>query len=134
MTADTPANGDTATANYRTRRIALNREWHDRPDLSMPAPLRCSHLVTLRGESTLEEVRAEFGRLCTEHGQSTPAAGSRYHTVHIGPCLLQWEGHTEADSYTILLSGNGQPPFGETALDFVDKTWRERLQQQQLVE
>ena len=48
-----------------------------------------------------------------EDGQGQPAADSRHHSVQIGSCLIKWEGHTEATSHTIMVPGNGQPPFAE---------------------
>ena len=111
----------------RPLRIALNNEWHARPLLGLPAPMRCSHLVCLRGDRRVSDSRAEFGELCRAHGQSAPGEGSRHHSVKIGASLMKWEGHTEADSYTLLVSGNGEPPFSTPALDFLDAEHRARL-------
>lgn len=133
MTASRPSNDTVDTCDSRTERIALHNEWHDRPGLSMPAPLRCSHVVTLRGEATVDEARAQFGQLCREHGQAEPLPRSRYHSVQIGACLLKWEGHTEADSYTVMVAGAGQPGFTESALDFLDAGWREALLQDMFI-
>jgi uncharacterized membrane-anchored protein len=111
----------------RQQRIALSNEWHARPGLSMPPPLRCTHVVALRSETTLEDSRDTFAAFCIDHGQAPPAPGSRHHTVQVGSCLMKWEGHTEATSHTLLVPGNGQPPFAESAIDFLDSGKREQL-------
>lgn len=109
-------------------RVALSNEWHARPLLAMPAPLRCSHLVCLRGEHSLGERRDSFAAFCRAQGQSEPNTQSRHHSIQVGSCLMKWEGHTEADSYTLLVPGNGEPPFAVPALDFLENGMRESLQ------
>jgi uncharacterized membrane-anchored protein len=108
-------------------RIELTNEWHARLGLALPPPMRCSHVVSLRSETTLGESRAKFAEFCRKQGQSLPAEGSRQHVVDIGACRLKWEGHTEATSHTILVPGNGHPPFSETALDFLEQEKRAEL-------
>lgn len=108
-------------------RIALSNEWHARPRLSLPSPLRCTHLVCLRNDSSLEERRSDIAALCAAQEQSAPGDQSRHHSLRAGNCLLKWEGHTEADSYTVLASGNGEPPFTTSALDFLDADIKEKL-------
>ncbi len=108
-------------------RIMLSSEWHARPGLRQPAPMRCSHVVSLRAETTVEESREEFAAFCGKHAVSPPADGSRQHSVTIGSCQVKWEGHTEAVSHTVMVPGNGQPPFSETALDFLDREKRDAL-------
>ncbi len=115
-----PTEQRVSIAPHRQQRIALSNEWHARPSLSLPSPFRCTHLVALRSESSLEESRRSFAAFCADHGQGQPAADSRHHSVQIGSCLIKWEGHTEATSHTIMVPGNGQPPFAESALDFLD--------------
>lgn len=121
---------DTALSDADTTalRVALSNEWHARPLLAMPAPMRCSHLVRLRGDSSLGARREEFAAFCRIQGQAAPGEGSRHHTVRVGNCLMKWEGHTEADAYTLLISGNGEPPFSVPALDFLDAQMAETLQ------
>lgn len=121
MTAQLPG------SPQRQQRIALSNEWHARPNLSLPPPFRCAHVVALRSETTIEESRQAFGAFCSEHGQGQPAADSRHHSVQIGSCLIKWEGHTEANSHTLLVPGNGQPPFSESAIDFLDGGKRREL-------
>jgi uncharacterized membrane-anchored protein len=111
----------------RLQRIRLSNEWHARPGMRMRAPFRCSHVVALRSETTLADSRAAFADFCAAHGQGQPAADSRHHSVQIGSCLIKWEGHTEATSHTILVPGNGQPPFSESAMDFLDSDKRTAL-------
>ncbi|CAN0606611.1 unnamed protein product, partial [Ectocarpus sp. 12 AP-2014] len=91
-------------------RVALSNEWHARPLLALPSPFRCTQLVRLRHGTDLERRREQFSGFCLEHEQAAPGEHSRHHSVKIGNCLIKWEGHTEADSYTILVSGNGEPP------------------------
>ena len=107
----------------RLQRIELSQEWHARPTLSMQAPLRCSHIVNLEREGNVDQSRASFARFCQQQSQSPPAEGSRHHSVEIGSCRIKWEGHTEATSHTIMVRGNGSPPFSETAVDFL---WAEK--------
>mgnify|MGYP001813717604 FL=1 len=83
--------------------------------------------MALHEGSSAGDAHRKLGELCASHGQSTPAAGSRYHILEAGSCLIKWESHTEATSHTILVAGNGQPAFGETAIDFLDTGWREIL-------
>jgi uncharacterized membrane-anchored protein len=116
-----------AGAELRSLRNALSNEWHARPQLGLPAPLRGSHVVCLRGKASVRDSRAAFGDFCRDAGQAGPGKGSRHHSVQIGACLTKWEGHTEADSFTMLVSGNGEPPFSTTALDFLDTALREQL-------
>jgi len=108
-------------------RIELNNEWHARPSLQLPAPFRCTHVVELRREATLTRSRDEFAALCAEFGQAGPPQGARHHTAEIGSCWIKWELHTEATSHTIFVPGTGQPPFGESAIDFLSQPVRERL-------
>jgi uncharacterized membrane-anchored protein len=108
-------------------RVALSNEWHARPMMAMPSPLRCSHLVSLRGDASLEQRRGQFADFCASQGQSSPGENSRHHSVKVGNCLVKWEGHTEADSYTLLVSGNAEPPFATPALAFLDADMRKQL-------
>jgi uncharacterized membrane-anchored protein len=113
--------------NSSSLRVALSNEWHARPMLAMPAPLRCSHIVCLRENTSLAERRRHFADFCATHGQSAPSDSSRHHSVRVGSCLMKWEGHTEADSYTLLVPGNGEPPYATPALDFLDASMRDTL-------
>lgn len=117
----------TASQRIPSTRIELSNEWHARPGLRMPAPFRCSHVVELRREKSLEASRAELASLCAEFGKAGPAEDARHHRVEIGSCRLKWELHTEATSHTIFVPGNGQPPFSETAIDFLSDGRRESL-------
>ncbi|MEM1111279.1 MAG: DUF3422 domain-containing protein [Pseudomonadota bacterium] len=108
-------------------RIKLSSEWHARPNISLPHPFRCTHIVGLRDSGSDAEAWEAISEFCELHGQSGPAAGSRYHVVETGSCLLKWECHTEATSHTLLVPGSAQPPFSETALDFLDEAKREDL-------
>jgi uncharacterized membrane-anchored protein len=114
-------------ADNSSLRVALSNEWHARPLLALPSPLRCSHIVCLRGEVSLDERREAFAQFCHAQGQSSPGEHSRHHSVRVGNCLMKWEGHTEADSYTLLVSGNAEPPFATPALEFLDAGMREAL-------
>ena len=120
--------GSETELSPRELRVALSNEWHARPQIGLPAPLRCSHLVCLRGDNSVGDSRTRFGDLCRAQGQSEPGADSRHHSVQAGNALIKWEGHTEADSYTLLVSGNGEPPFSTPALQFLDAAHREDLQ------
>jgi len=120
-------------AALRIELVDLSNEWHARPNVSLPAPLRCSHVVNLRNGQSAAECHAQFAAFCNEQGQSPPSAGSRHHLVQVGSCLLKWESHTEATSHTVLVAGNGQPPFSESALDFMPETKRRQLLEQKLV-
>lgn len=117
----------TSTMSANDLRVSLSNEWHARPRLSLPSPLRCSHLLCMRSQGSLRETRERFASFCRAQGQSAPGENSRHHSVHVGNCLLKWEGHTEADSYTILVTGNAAPPFSTPALDFLEATLREQL-------
>lgn len=119
MTTATVGAGESAAARLR---VALSNEWHARPMPAMPSPFRCSHIVRLRDNTDLDTRRSEFARFCVDQDQAAPGDHSRHHSVQVGNCLLKWEGHTEADSYTLLVSGNAEPPFGSTALDFLDES------------
>lgn len=116
-----------APINTLNGRVALSNEWHARPLLTLPSPLRCSHMVCLRGETSLDERREQFAEFCESQGQSRPSKDSRHHSVHVGNCLLKWEGHTEADSYTLLVAGNAEPPFAAPAISFLDAGMRSKL-------
>jgi len=129
MTDGRPADADEPAA----LRVALSNEWHARPLLVMPSPLRCSHLVCLRGSASLRTRRDEFAAFCRAQGQSEPNAQSRHHSIQVGNCLLKWEGHTEADAYTMLVPGNGEPPFSTTALEFLESGFRGGLEQSRFV-
>lgn len=109
-------------------RILISNEWHARPGLRQAPPMRCSHLVALRDESsTIDEARERFAEFCRKHGAGEPPPGTRQHSVSIGNCQLKWEGHTEAVSHTVMVPGNGRPPYSETALDMLDREKREEL-------
>jgi uncharacterized membrane-anchored protein len=114
-------------AAMRVERVELSNEWHARPNVSLPPPLRCTHLVNIRAGQTAAHCHADFATFCNEHGHSPPAAGSRHHVAEVGSCLIKWESHTEATSHTVLVAGNGQPPFSESALDFVPENKRRQL-------
>jgi len=109
-------------------RVALSNEWHARPLMVMPSPLRCSHLICLRGPTSLGERRDIFAAFCRDQGQSEPNAQSRHHSIQVGNCLVKWEGHSEADAYTLLVPGNGEPPFSTPAIDFLDRGIRAELE------
>ena len=83
----------------------------------MPAPFRCTHQVIKRtGRAT--DSREAFTQLCARHSQPGPSEDSRYHLAQLGTALIKWEGHTEADSITCLVPGNGSPLFSESANQF----------------
>jgi uncharacterized membrane-anchored protein len=109
-------------------RVALSNEWHARPLMMMGAPLRCSHLVCLRGDRSLAQRREAFAAFCSAQGQSEPNATSRHHSIQVGNCLVKWEGHTEADAFTLLVPGNGEPLFSAPALDFLESGMRADLE------
>ena len=113
-----PATATTAPAVEKPSPLAvrakLNSEWHARPVAIMEAPYRCSHQVFHR-DMPVSTVRNNFVDLCATYGQMTPNSDSRYHLAQIGSALVKWEGHTEADSVTCLVPGNGSPPFSEIA-------------------
>ncbi len=99
------------------RRVSLNNEWHARPVAAMETPFRCTHRVFYR-KGTSDDSREAFTKLCSEYGQATPAPGSRQHLVQLGSALIKWEGHTDADSVTMLVPGNATPLFSEPASAF----------------
>jgi uncharacterized membrane-anchored protein len=111
----------------RGDRISLSNEWHARPNISLPPPMRCTHMLSLRGGGSEADDWRNISDFCELHGQGGPAVGSRFHLVEVGSCLMKWESHTEATSHTLLVPGNSQPPFSETALDFLDASKREEL-------
>ncbi len=117
----------TGGAEVRRERTEVSNEWHARPNISLPPPFRCTHLVSLRVGRTEAECRRRISEFCERSGSSAPSAGSRYHLVEIGPARLKWELHTEATSHTILVPGNGRPPFSESAIDFLDAGKRDDL-------
>jgi len=114
-------------------RLRLINEWHARPNISLPHPLRCSHVAVLRKDQSEADAWHDINRFCQQQDQSGPAPGSRYHVVELGSCLLKWESHTEATSHTLLVQGNATPPFSETALDFLDQNKRAELQDDMIV-
>jgi len=111
----------------RSTRIELTNEWHARPGLSLPPPFRCTHVVELRPGTGIGGTRDEFSAFCADFGTPGPPDKARYHAVEVGSWSIKWESHTEATSHTIFVPGNGQPPFSETAIDFLDEDKRERL-------
>ncbi len=117
----------------REERIRLSNEWHARPGLRQSPPMRCTHLVSLRNEASIDEARQEFADFCRKHDVSAPSDRSRQHSVRVGACQVKWEGHTEAVSHTVMVPGNGQPPFSETALDLLDREKRDALTRDFLV-
>ncbi|MEE4279707.1 MAG: DUF3422 domain-containing protein [Halieaceae bacterium] len=121
---------DSDTARLRQ---GLSNEWHARPLMMMAAPMRCSHLVCLRGDLSLAQRRRAFAGYCRAQGESEPNPQSRHHSIQAGNCLVKWEGHTEADAYTLLVPGNGEPPFSAPALDFLDQAMRADLESMRFV-
>lgn len=115
------------TNELRALRTALSNEWHARPQIGLPAPLRCSHLLCLRGDGSVSDSRAAFAAFCRAEQQAEPAIDSRHHSIRAGACVIKWEGHTEADSYTILVAGNGEPAFSASALGFLESEQAEAL-------
>ncbi len=109
------------------QRIALTDEWHARPRLDFPTLFRCSHVVARHEAGGLSGSRKEFAGYCAELGRPAPSARGRVHSVQAGTSLVKWEGHTEWSSHTVIVSGNGTPLFGETALDFLGESKRDAL-------
>lgn len=99
------------------QRIKLNNEWHARPVANLATPFRCTHQVIKRRGGAAES-RRQFAELCKQYAQSVPSDESRHHVVQMGTALIKWEGHTEADSITHLIPGNGAPLFSEAAKQF----------------
>ena len=130
LPADQPASSPEA---LRAELVSLSNEWHARPNVALPAPVRCTHVVKLRKDGNAEQCREEFADFCERHGQSPPGAGSRHHLVEVGSCQIKWESHTEATSHTMLVAGNGQPPFAESALDFMPDEDRRVLLERKFV-
>ncbi len=45
--------GETDTNTVvREDRISLSNEWHARPNISLPPPMRCTHILSLREAGT----------------------------------------------------------------------------------
>jgi len=107
--------------------IVLANEWHARPDITMRAPFRCTLVVALHTAGEGESAHRELVAMCNSYGQSLPGEGSRYHILEAGSCLVKWEDHTEATTHTVLVPGSGEPPFAESAIEFLDLAWRDRL-------
>jgi uncharacterized membrane-anchored protein len=114
-------------------RIKLNNEWHARPSVGLPAPCRCSLIVELRGEGSGERDRAELAAFCAAFGKPQPPADARHHLTEAGSCIVKWERHSEATNHTIFVPGNGQPPFAESALDFLAVEKRQVLLERMFV-
>lgn len=108
-------------------RVTLANEWHARPSPSMSPPFRCTHVVALVREVSVEDRREAFARTCRAAAQAEPPANARAHSVEIGPCKVKWESHTEAVSHSIYAAGNARPPFAETAIDLVPEALRSSL-------
>lgn len=101
-------------------RLRLNSEWHARPVAVMPAPFRCTHQVIKR-EGKVTDSHEAFAEICARYRQPGPSADSRHHSAKLGSALVKWEGHTEADSITCLIPGNGSPLFSDSAEQFIPK-------------
>lgn len=119
--------GGKRAARAMGNRISLTNEWHARPNIGLPPPFRCTHILSLREPSREDVAWREISSFCEELGQSGPATDSRFHVITAGNCLLKWESHTEATSHTLLVPGNAQTPFSETALDFLSDRKRDDL-------
>jgi uncharacterized membrane-anchored protein len=130
---DNTAPGSASRRVLPDERIALNNEWHARPNISLAVPCRCTHMVIQHGAGGADRAHAELGDLCAHYSQSPPATASRFHILEAGSCLVKWENHTEATSYTILVAGNSQPPFAESAVDFLDPKERQSLHDRMFV-
>ena len=70
--------------NGPAEQIELSNEWHARPNISLAAPFRCTHLVEMHGDRSAADAHARLAELCAHYGQSQPAAGSRYHILEAG--------------------------------------------------
>jgi len=110
------------------RLTAVANEWHARPTPVLEAPLRVSHLVVLRDRSAPED--PAFRRFCENASVAVPSADARYHLVNVDACLIKWERHTEALSYTIQVPAAAAQPFANPALDFLQSEFRDPLVQQ----
>ena len=105
-------------------RNSLFNEWHARPTVGLQPPFRCSYVLSLLNGRSNGDAWQSIHDFCEETGQPTPSRESRFHVLNANNCKLKWESHTEATGHTILVPGNAQPPFGETALDFLDRDKR----------
>lgn len=118
-----------AQLEARDERNTLNSEWHARPNVSLPAPFRCTHVVNFRDGQTQDECRQALAQFCRAHGQPPPSEDSRHHLLEVGPSLIKWESHTEVTAHTILVAGNGSPLFSESALDFLPEDKHRELRE-----
>jgi uncharacterized membrane-anchored protein len=110
-------------ARLREERIRLHNEWHARPNLSLPAPFRCTHVVNFARDDARETI-ADF---CRQHHQPPPTSDSRHHLLEVGACRVKWESHTEVTAHTVLVAGNAKPLFTESALQFLPEAKQREL-------
>ena len=58
---DMTAHPGNATLSAPGDRIGLSNEWHARPNISLAAPFRCTHIIELHGKRTAQDTHDELG-------------------------------------------------------------------------
>ncbi len=108
------SNHPSAAGKWRDHplRAALTGEIHARPYPLILPPVRASHLAFASGEDAAEAERAHVARLCARLGAPAPAAGATHFAHDFGDFSILWERHTEFSTYTILVAGPFEAPFG----------------------
>lgn len=97
------------------KKATLNAEWHARPDMRLKPSMRCTHIVTSRETSTHTDV-LDF---CTNKGTNRPIPDARHHLIDLPNCMVKWENHTEAASYTFAAAASKNGPFSEPSLSYI---------------
>ena len=112
------------------QRRLLNDEVHARPYELLSAPLRLEHHARLTDDVAVE--RALLAELCASHGLEPPDPEAGFLSLDLGDWRLRWERHTEFSTWTLIVPGPFDDPFGP-APHGVDAELRARLPGQRLV-
>ncbi|GAB3258594.1 DUF3422 family protein [Chitinimonas naiadis] len=119
--------------NEHPQRRSLCHEAHARAQLPISTPARVSYLAYLHRNLSPSQELWLYRELATHYGLPPPEPAASSFNAHLGHCQLRWVRHGEFSALTIILPGDTDHPFTDTALSQLPPAWLEQLPGNMLV-
>jgi uncharacterized membrane-anchored protein len=105
------------------QRFVLADEVHARPPEALETPQLATHLAVLLDPAQREAERAHLDAVCGRYGVEPPSSQSSHFSADFEAFRLRWERHGEFSTYTVLVKGMEDRPYGRPAISYLPADW-----------